>query len=156
MIAVINVIIAVFTLRSSRGVERMSEHRMQYLREEQERLEFLREERRDLMEELRRELHERLGTMPHLSERPEREDLPAEEAERRQERGAGTRQQEVDDLRQEILRLRQEYARLAEEVEQALTQQREAEQERGRVVEGLRDIRKILEEKSAPPPERRT
>ena len=130
----------------------MSEHRMQYLREEQERLAFYREQGQDFMEELRRELHERLETMRHFTERPEQESLRAAEVQRRQERGAETRQQEVDDLRQEILQLRQEYTQLAGEVEQVLAHQRRADQERERVVESLRGIRKILEEKASPPP----
>lgn len=127
----------------------MSEQRMQYLREEQERLAYYREKDHAFMEELSHILHERPETIRHL----EQESPLTEAAQMRHEQGIETLQQEVVDLKQEILQLRQEYTQLVEEVEQVQTQQRKVERERERVVENLLDIRKILEGGTASPPD---
>jgi uncharacterized protein (DUF3084 family) len=100
IVSVVSLVIAVLILRNVRRSAELAEDRVEYLREEQARLAFVREERRSLEEELKREREQRL------------------EAEQRAER-----------LREEHTRLGQELGQTAEEREQLRAQQREEEQE---------------------------
>jgi len=60
LVGVATLIVGILALRSARGSLGLAENRMEYLREEQDRLAFLREERQTLVEELKQERQERL------------------------------------------------------------------------------------------------
>ncbi len=60
LVGLATLIVSILALRSARRSLRLAENRMEYLREEQERLTLLREERQTLMEELKQERQERL------------------------------------------------------------------------------------------------
>ena len=87
-------VVGILTLRSARTAVGLAEDRVGYLREEQDRLEFLREERRGLAEELEREREEHRGAKEGL-ERERRGRLEAQQRAERAEqealRGAGRR-----------------------------------------------------------------
>ncbi len=87
-------VVGILTLRSARKAVGLAEDRVGYLREEQARLELLREERRGLAEELEREREEHRGAKEGL-ERERRGRLEAEQRAERAEqealRGAGRR-----------------------------------------------------------------
>ncbi len=100
VVSVVSLVIAVLILRNVRRSAELAEDRVEYLREEQARLAFVREERRSLEEELEREREQRL------------------EAEQRAER-----------LGEEELRLRRELGPPAEKPEELRTQEREDKQE---------------------------
>ncbi len=77
-------VVGILALRSARRVAGLAEERMRYLREEHKRLEFLRQERRALADELERERQERRGPWP--DEPPERAREARLEARQRVER----------------------------------------------------------------------
>ena len=60
-------IIALFVLRTSRRILRLSERRMEYLTDERDRLDLLREEHRLLEETLEQERKERLAAQQQIA-----------------------------------------------------------------------------------------
>ena len=74
----------------------------------------------------------------------EQQQRPALEAQE-----ARTQQLHTYGLEQELLRLQKEHRKLAEELEEVLALQREREQERKRVVEGLQAIEQVLLDRSS-------
>lgn len=84
VIGIATLVVAALVLRSSRRSEEIGEARIELLRDQQERLELLREERKMLMQELERERRERSEIQRRLnrlrfeiSEPEEHELLPA-------------------------------------------------------------------------------
>ena len=105
--------VAIRSLRSSRRSEALGEDRYELLRDQHERLEFLREERQMLIEELERHTRERDQLMELLGKPPPQlvEDL-------KRERGEHLEAQErLENLKQERLRLEQELHQLKEQLE---------------------------------------
>jgi hypothetical protein len=100
-------VVGILTLRSARKAAGLAEDRIGYLREEQDRLELLREERRGLAEELEREREEHRGAKEGL----ERERRGRREAQRRAE------QAEQEALRVAAVRLRARLDGLLENLE---------------------------------------
>lgn len=124
-VGVVILAVAFLGMRSARRSAELAEHRMEYLREEHDRLVFLREERQSLEEELKRERQERMAAQ-QKAERAERErpakleqdrKLLTEELERRREQRLEA-QRQVEELEQDRLQLRQENRQLVEELEQ--------------------------------------
>ena len=101
LVSVLTFAVAIRSLRSSRRSEALGEDRYELLRDQHERLEFLREERQMLIEELERHSRERDQLMELLGKTPAQlvEDL-------KRERGEHLEAQErIEDLKQERLRL---------------------------------------------------
>lgn len=76
LVSLITLFVCILALRRVQRLEWLGESRLQYLSEEQERMAFLREERRTLVESLEQERRERLETqrkLEHLAR--EREEL---------------------------------------------------------------------------------
>ena len=103
-------VVGILTLRSARKAVGLAEDRVVYLREEQDRLKYLHEQHRGLVEELEREREEHRGTKEGLErERRERREAQqrAERAEQEALRGAAQRLRArmdgfVDDLEGEL------------------------------------------------------
>jgi uncharacterized protein (DUF3084 family) len=110
VVGTVALVVGVLTLRSARKAVGLAEDRMEYLREEQARLEHLHEEHRGLVEELEREREEHRGTKEGLErERRERREAQqrAERAEQEALRGAARRLRAridgfVNDLEEEL------------------------------------------------------
>ena len=150
VIAAANLFAAIRTMRSSLRSEGLGESRSELLRDQQDRLELLREERRTLIEELERESQERRQLLGHLEGRHQqlaenREYQPQVE---RQEQERSRLKQELQTLQESLERERREHSENQQAVEQlerehedGLTQARqEAErsgQERRRLAEAL-------------------
>ncbi len=87
-------VVGILTLRSARKAVELAEDRMEYLREEQDRLKYLHEQHRGLVEELERERGEHRGAKEGL-ERERRGRLEAQQravwAEQEALRGAAQR-----------------------------------------------------------------
>ena len=101
LVSVLTFAVAIRSLRSSRRSEALGEDRYELLRDQHERLEFLREERQMLIEELERHSRERDQLMELLGKPSPQlvEDL-------KKERGQFLEAQErIEDLKQERLRL---------------------------------------------------
>ena len=135
VVGVVTLVVAALAVRNSRRSAELAEDRMEYLREEQARLEFLHEERRSLMEELKREREQRLENQQE-AERAARERPAALEREHNrliqeleQERGQRLEaQRRAEQLGQEHLSLQRERGQLAEELEQERAKRLEAQQ----------------------------
>jgi uncharacterized membrane protein YhiD involved in acid resistance len=67
-VGVLTLVVVLFTLRSAQNAVRLAELRNEYLREEQERLEHLREAHKVLQEELVRERQERWSLQEQLNQ----------------------------------------------------------------------------------------
>ena len=80
-------VVGILTLRSARKAVGLAEDRMEYLREEQDRLKYLHEQHRGLVEELEREREEHRGTKEGL-ERERRERREAQQRAKRAEQEA--------------------------------------------------------------------
>ena len=106
-------LVGILTLRSARKAVGLAEDRVGYLREEQARLELLREERRGLVEELERERKEHRGA----KEGRERERRERQEAQQR----AGWAEQEA--LRGAARRLRARLDGFVDDLEGELEEQ---------------------------------
>jgi hypothetical protein len=107
VIATVNVIAAILTLRSSLRSEGLGEGRYELLHDQQKRLELMREEQRTLSDQLERESRERRQLVAYLEETDPR--LTDNLERRRQAHVANER---------EVERLEQEYKRVTEELEQ--------------------------------------
>ena len=114
LFSVVTLAVAIGALRSSRRSEGLGENRYELLRDQNERLEMLREERRMLTEQLERESRERRQLTEYLEETDPR--LVENLKRRRQARIESER--EVERLEEEGRRLQQEHQRLGEELEQ--------------------------------------
>ena len=106
-------VVGILTLRSARKAVGLAEDRMEYLREEQDRLKYLHEQHRGLVEELEREREEHRGTKEGL----ERERRERREAQQRAERA------EQEALKGAAQRLRTRLDGLLENVEGELEEQ---------------------------------
>src|ERR671912_774692 len=111
--SVASFIVAIFTFRSSRRSEDLGEDRYELLRDQQERLELLREERRMLTEQLERESRERRQLTEYLEETDPR---LRENLERRRQAHIESGR-DVERLEEEWRRLEQEHRQLREELE---------------------------------------
>jgi uncharacterized phage infection (PIP) family protein YhgE len=138
LIGVATLIVAVRTLLSSRRSERLGENWYELLRDQQERLQLLREERRMFVEELERESLERRQLMEILEGGSSQlaENL-RQWPQKHVESAHRTKQQE-----QERLRLEQQLRSLQEELEREHTNQSQIELE----LERLRQERQRLTE----------
>jgi chromosome segregation ATPase len=114
----------ILSLRSSRRSEALGEDRYELLRDQWDRLEFLREERRMLIEDLERQSRERQQLMEFLGKTPSQlvEDLKKE---RREHLEA---QERIEHLKQEGLRLEQELHQAKEHLDQERRAHLEAQQ----------------------------
>ena len=128
LVSILTLAVAIRSLQSSRTSERLGEDRYELLRDQWARLEFLREERKMLMDELERQSRERQQLTEFLGKTPPQlvEDLKRERTEHLEA------QERIEDLEQERLRLEQELHRLKEQLERErqghLESQRRAEQ----------------------------
>ena len=68
LVGIVTLVVAVLTLRSARSAVQLAEARNEYLREEQTRLNQLREQHKTLKEELVRERQERWSLQEELNE----------------------------------------------------------------------------------------
>jgi hypothetical protein len=84
--SVITLVVALRIVQSAHRSENSGEERLQILREQQQRLEFMREERRLLLEEIERQRSERNGAQRNGAQRPPLE-LSAPSSERAQPQG---------------------------------------------------------------------
>src|SRR4028118_1943253 len=84
LVSIVTLAVVIRTLRSSRRSEALGEDRYEFLSEQSDRLEFLREERRMLLDELERQGRERQGLMEFLGKTPSQlvEDLKKQRRER--------------------------------------------------------------------------
>jgi hypothetical protein len=114
VVSILILIVVVLTLLSSRRSEVLHESRYELLRDQHDRLEFLREERQMLIEELEHRSQERQQLMELGGKTPPQlvEDL---EKERRRHLEA---QKQIEDLKQDRLRLEQDLHLLKEQLEQ--------------------------------------
>jgi chromosome segregation ATPase len=112
------------SLRSSRRSEALGEDRYELLRDQWDRLEFLREERRMLIEDLERQSRERQQLMEFLEKTPSQlvEDLKKERREYLQI------QKRTEELKQEVLRLEQELHQTKEHLDRERRAHLEAQQ----------------------------
>jgi chromosome segregation ATPase len=128
LVSILTLAVAIRTLLSSRRSEIVGEDRYELLRDQWDRLEFVRQERRMLLEELERESRERQQLTEFLGKTPSQlvEDLKKE----REEHLEANRQ--IEDLKQEGLRLEQELHQLKEQLDREreghIELQRRAEQ----------------------------
>jgi SMC interacting uncharacterized protein involved in chromosome segregation len=128
MVSILTLAGTILNLRSSRRSEVRGEDRYELLRDQHDRMEFLREERQMLIEELERQSRERQQLTEFLGKTPSQlvEDLKQV---RREHLEA---QERIENLRQERLRFEQELHHLRELLEQErrghLESQQRAEQ----------------------------
>ncbi len=135
-------IITIFVLHILLGVQRLirlAEVRREYGREEQAYLTSLYEERWGLRTGADAE---RLEQQPH-EEFKEPKTQPVARPHRDQGQNLEI-QHRADELEEEILRLKQDYRKLQEDLEQVREHQREADQEKERMMEDLQSIRQPL------------
>jgi len=144
VIATANLIAATLTLRSSLRSERLGESRHELLREQQERLELLREERRTLLDELERESRERRQLMEYLEESDPR---LRENLERR-------RQARVENDH-EVGRLEQEHQQVTEELQLELRRRLEIQQRAEQQEQELTRLEQELQRSQAAPNRRK-
>lgn len=157
-IATANLIAAILSLRTSQRSEGLGENRLEMLRDQQERLELLREERQTLIEALEGGSQERRkssgyveGGRPQLVEDPKNEresQLLAKQSAERQEQEQSRLQRELVRLQESLERERLEHSEnqqaaesLEEERAERVKSQRRAEQqeqERARLENELR------------------
>ena len=135
-------IITIFVFHILLGVQRLirlGEVRREHGREEQAYLASLYGERWGLRTG---EEGERLEQQPH-EEFKEPKSLPV--ARPHQDQGQNLEiQHRADELEEEVLRLKQDYGKLEEDLEQVREHQREADQERERMMQDLQSIRQPL------------
>jgi chromosome segregation ATPase len=128
LVSILTLAVAVRTMRSSGRSEMLGEDRYELLREQWNRLEFLREERQMLIEELERQSRERQQLTELLGKTPPQL-VEALNKERREHLAA---QKRIEDLQQERHRLEQGLHQLEERSErdrqEHLESQRRAEQ----------------------------
>jgi hypothetical protein len=144
LIATASLIAAVLTLRSSLRSEELGESRRELLRDQQERLELLREERQTLVEALEQESQERRQLLGYLKNggtqwvdgvEGERErQLVAQQQAERQEQERARLQLELQRLQERLEQERREHA----EHQQAAEQVERERQDRARLEDELR------------------
>jgi chromosome segregation ATPase len=128
LVSILTLAATIRSLLSSRRSEALGENRYELLRDQWDRLEFLREERRTLIEELERQSREREQLMEFLGKTPPQlvEDLKEARREHQEAR------KRIEDLDQERLRLEQELRHLKNHLERErqghLESQQRAEQ----------------------------
>src|SRR5215203_1052130 len=108
LVGLVTLVVAVLTLRSAHSAVQLAEARNEYLREEQKRLDQLREQHKTLNEELVRERQERWSLQEQLNQ----EQGERLEAERRAE------QAEQEALRGATQQLREQMDRYIQELEE--------------------------------------
>lgn len=103
-VSILTLVIAIRNLRSSRRSVALGEDRYELLRDQQQRLEILREERQQLMGELERQSREREQVMELLKKTPQQlvEDLKKERAEHSKAR------LRIEDLERELHHLKEQ------------------------------------------------
>ena len=112
LLSILTLTVAIRNLLSSRRSEALGEDRYKLLRDQHERLEFLREERQMLIKDLERQSQERQRLVELLGKTPPQlvEDLKKEREERLEA------QERIEDLKQERLRLERELHQLKEQL----------------------------------------
>jgi pyruvate/2-oxoglutarate dehydrogenase complex dihydrolipoamide acyltransferase (E2) component len=113
LVSILTLVVAVRNLRSSRRSEALGEDRYELLHDQHDRLEFLREERQILAEELERRSQERQQLMGLLGKTPPQL-VEVLKKEREQHLEA---QERIENLKHERLRLEQELHQLNEQLE---------------------------------------
>jgi septal ring factor EnvC (AmiA/AmiB activator) len=108
LVGIVTLVVAVLALRSSRSAVQLAEARNEYLREEQERLNQLRQQHKTLEEELVRERQERWSLQEQLNQ----EQGQRLEAQRRAEIA------EQEALKQATQQLREQMDRYLKELEE--------------------------------------
>jgi chromosome segregation ATPase len=124
LVSILTLAGTILSLRSSRRSEALGEDRYELLRDQWDYLEFLREERRMLIEDLERQSRERQQLMEFLGKTPSQlvEDLKKERGERLEA------QERTEHLKQEGLRLEQELHQAKEHLDQERRAHLEAQQ----------------------------
>ena len=133
--------VAVGALRSARRAEGLGEDRYELLREHNERLEFLREERQELLEELERERRERLEAQRRVKE------LMREHPHLELEREIQRLKEEKELEREGRLHNHQERQRLTEELERERLARSEDQREAQRLQREVWEVEGLLEER---------
>jgi len=124
LVGILTLIVAIRTLLSSRRSEALHESRYELLRDQHDRLEFLREERQMLIEELGRQPREHQQVMELLGTTPPQlvEDLEKVRGEHLEAK------ERIENLTQERLHLKQELHQSKEQLEQENRGRLEAQQ----------------------------
>jgi hypothetical protein len=159
LVGIATLAVAVLTFRSSRRSEELGEDRYELVRDQQNRLDLLREERQVLVDELMRESQERQrfmeGNRPHAAEEWQQERRRVEQELRRleeqleQERQAreeGVREavREAEQQEQERRRLEEERRRLEEQLGLEREERTLSQQETEQLAEQLQHLREGL------------
>jgi chromosome segregation ATPase len=124
LVSILTLAGTILSLRSSRRSEALGENRYELLRDQADRLEFLREERRMLIEDLERQSSERQQLVEFLGKTPSQlvEDLKKERREHLES------QERTEDLKQERVRLEEELHQTKEHLKRERRAHLEAQQ----------------------------
>jgi hypothetical protein len=136
--------VALGALRSALRAEKLGEDRFELLRDQQERLELLREERRVLTEGLEFERRERLQAQKRVQQ------LMREHPHLELEREIQRLMEELELEREGRLHNHHERQRLIEELERERLARSQDRREIERLERGLRELEWLLEERQAP------
>ena len=130
--------------KSTLRAEKLGEDRFELLRDQQERLELLREERRMLLEELERQRRELLEAQKRVKQ------LMREHPHLELEREIQRLTEELQLEREGRLHNHRERQRLSEELERERLARSQDQRDIERLEEGLRELEWLLEERQAP------
>ena len=136
--------VALGALRSALRAEKLGEDRFELLRDQQERLELLREERRVLTEELEFERRERLEAQKRVKQ------LMREHPHLELEREIQRLTEELELEREGRLHNHRERLRLSEELERERLARSQDQRDIERPERALRELEWLLEERQAP------
>ena len=137
-------VVAAGTRKSALRAEKLGEDRFELLRDQQERLELLREERRVLSEELEHERRERLEAQKRVKQ------LMREHPHLELEREIQRLTEELELEREGRLHNHRERQRLSEELERERLARSQDQRDIERLEGGLRELEWLLEEQQAP------
>ncbi len=143
-LGIATLIIASGALRSTLRAEKLGEDRFELLRDQQERLELLREERRVLAEGLEFERRERLQAQERVKQ------LMREHPHLELEREIQRLMEELELEREGRLHNHHERQRLSEELERERLARSQDQREIERLERELRELELLLEERQAP------
>jgi hypothetical protein len=141
-LGVANLFAAVGAMRAARGAEELGEGRFELLRDQQDRLELLREERKMVLDELERERQERLAAQATAKR------LMQEHPHLELEREVLRLTEELELEREGRAHNHHERQRLSEELERERLARLESQRDVLRVERDLKELQQLLEEQS--------
>ena len=144
VLGIVTLVVASGALRSALRAEKLGEDRFELLRDQQQRLELLREERRVLTEELEFERRERLEAQRRVKQ------LMREHPHLELEREIQRLTEELELEREGRLHNHRERQRLSEELERERLVRSQDRQNIERLERELRELEWLLEERQAP------